>query len=388
MQIRSHAQKFFSKLEKQQKQLQAGLQPTISESRLKPAAAGGCRVPCTPLPGPLHEACTWLRLLAHVLRPPVCACQPLRPPPPPHHPPPLLPPSPPGGVPVDLEVPPPRPKRKSSKPYPHPLKVDGFSDIVNQASLRWPLASLVDMRAVCWGSEPHRARLPLKTTSGALRCAHRRPLFVPPWLPLQAGQLSLQALPDYAALVKSGGEVTDVTVAAVTAAASAAAAAAAAAVVAAAGKEIETKLQVRRLRAGWAACISGMRRTSACKGNRPAPQPRPMSGSAPQLPCPLPSSCLHVRSAMPRRPPTQACPPSVFPFYGLTPAMLRAMSNPATIQANIQVGRGVGMVVRVPHQRLHLTSCPRVVDAPGEACPKRVKRRPFASSQVVLTSYQ
>ena len=31
---------------------------------------------------------------------------------------------------------------------------------------------------------------------------------------LQAGQLSLQALPDYAALVKSGGEVTDVTVAA------------------------------------------------------------------------------------------------------------------------------------------------------------------------------
>ena len=32
----------------------------------------------------------------------------------------------------------------------------------------------------------------------------------------------------------------------------------------------------------------------------------------------------------------QACPPSVFPFYGLTPAMLRAMSNPATIQANIQ----------------------------------------------------
>lgn len=84
----------------------------------------------------------------------------------------------------------------------------------------------------------------------------------------------MQPLPDYAALVRSGGEVTDVTVAAVTAAASAAAAAAAAAVVAAAGKEIETKLQ--------------------------------------------------------------ACPPNVFPFYGLTPAMLRAMSNPATIQANIQ----------------------------------------------------
>lgn len=33
VQIRSHAQKFFSKLEKQQKQLQAGLQPTISERR-------------------------------------------------------------------------------------------------------------------------------------------------------------------------------------------------------------------------------------------------------------------------------------------------------------------------------------------------------------------
>lgn len=68
----------------------------------------------------------------------------------------------------------------------------------------------------------------------------------PLYHPVQAGQLSLQALPDYAALVQSGGEVTDVTVAAVTAAASAAAAAAAAAVVAAAGKEIETKLQV-----GW-----------------------------------------------------------------------------------------------------------------------------------------
>ena len=98
-------------------------------------------------------------------------------------------------MPVELAVPPPRPKRKSSKPYPR--KVEGFNDIVNQA-----------------------------------------------------GQLSLQALPDYAALVKSGGEVTDVTVAAVTAAASAAAAAAAAEVVAAAGKEIETKLQVGG-RAGW-----------------------------------------------------------------------------------------------------------------------------------------
>lgn len=35
-----------------------------------------------------------------------------------------------GGVPIDLEVPPPRPKRKAAKPYPR--KVDGFSDIVNQ----------------------------------------------------------------------------------------------------------------------------------------------------------------------------------------------------------------------------------------------------------------
>ncbi len=34
------------------------------------------------------------------------------------------------GVPTDLAVPPPRPKRKSAKPYPR--KVEGFSDIVNQ----------------------------------------------------------------------------------------------------------------------------------------------------------------------------------------------------------------------------------------------------------------
>lgn len=39
-------------------------------------------------------------------------------------------PAPAGGVPIDLEVPPPRPKRKAAKPYPR--KVDGFSDIVNQ----------------------------------------------------------------------------------------------------------------------------------------------------------------------------------------------------------------------------------------------------------------
>lgn len=79
--------------------------------------------------------------------------------------------------------------------------------------------------------------------------------------------------PDYAAALRSTGAMTDVTVAAVTAAASAAAAAAAAAVVAAAGKEIEAKLH--------------------------------------------------------------AAPPNVFPFYGMTPTMLRAMSNPATLQANI-----------------------------------------------------
>lgn len=82
-------------------------------------------------------------------------------------------------------------------------------------------------------------------------------------------------MPDYAALVQKGAQNSniDVTVAAVTAAASAAAAAAAAAVVAAAGKDVEDKLQSN--------------------------------------------------------------PPSVFPFYGLTPSMMRAMSNPAAIQANI-----------------------------------------------------
>ena len=39
VQIRSHAQKFFSKLEKQQKAVQAGLPPTVSESPLPPSAA-------------------------------------------------------------------------------------------------------------------------------------------------------------------------------------------------------------------------------------------------------------------------------------------------------------------------------------------------------------
>ncbi len=63
---------------------------------------------------------------------------------------------------------------------------------------------------------------------------------------LQASKFGFPLLPDYASLVRgSNGEVGDVTVAAVTAAASAAAAAAAAAVVAAAGREIETRLQVR-----------------------------------------------------------------------------------------------------------------------------------------------
>lgn len=191
--------------------------------------------------------------------------------------------------------------------------------------------------------------------------------------PLQAGQLTLQALPDYAALVKSGGEVTDVTVAAVTAAASAAAAAAAAAVVAAAGKEIETKLQVGktrgsvRVKRGPATCggaVWGVRwrrlcvrdnphgrgLTCACEarcvqwvrvsvvthpGHAPgllAQSSLPGLLSLPTLPAPAPPPIPTLQLSRH----LQACPPSVFPFYGLTPAMLRAMSNPATIQANIQ----------------------------------------------------
>ena len=88
-------------------------------------------------------------------------------------------------------------------------------------------------------------------------------------------------LPEYANVVKayqsgqpSQTSLPDITLAAVTAAASAAAAAAAAAVVAAAGKDIEERLQ--------------------------------------------------------------AAPPPSFPFYGLPPAVLRSMSNPAAIQASIQ----------------------------------------------------
>ena len=79
---------------------------------------------------------------------------------------------------------------------------------------------------------------------------------------------------DYTTVIKnSGGDPQDVTVAAVAAAASAAAAAAAAAVVAAAGKEIEERLQMD--------------------------------------------------------------PPAIFPFFGMSPSMLRAMSNPAHVQANM-----------------------------------------------------
>lgn len=157
VQIRSHAQKFFSKIEKQQRQLQSGI--------------------------------------------------------PPRHPP--------LEVPEDIEVPPPRPKRRCSVPYPRNNK---YNDDIDEKEERM---SLVDYAA-------------------AVR---------------QATGSGLQL---------SG----DITVAAVTAAASAAAAAAAAAVVAAAGREIEAKLQ--------------------------------------------------------------SAPPNVFPFFGMTPAMLRAMSNPATIQANIK----------------------------------------------------
>lgn len=156
VQIRSHAQKFFSKIEKQQKQLQQGLKP-----------------PNAPLE-----------------------------------------------VPVDIAIPPPRPKRRTAPTLP---RMDGsYGDLAGDAA-------------------------------------------------------ALASLPDYAAAVRNAAgapSIPDITVAAVTAAASAAAAAAAAAVVAAAGREIEAQLQLN--------------------------------------------------------------PPDVFPFCGLTPAMLRSMSNPAAIQANIQ----------------------------------------------------
>ena len=68
--------------------------------------------------------------------------------------------------------------------------------------------------------------------------------------PAQAGQLSLDMVPDYSAVL-AGGEANDITVAAVIAAASAAAAAAAAAVVAAAGKEVEHRLQACLAAGAW-----------------------------------------------------------------------------------------------------------------------------------------
>lgn len=101
VQIRSHAQKFFSKLEKQQKALQTGEEPALRECRLilsRPDAAP-----------PQH--CAW------------CPANPLRHPTSTFHA---------AGVPTDLAVPPPRPKRKSGKPYP---RKDGLNDRVNQASL-------------------------------------------------------------------------------------------------------------------------------------------------------------------------------------------------------------------------------------------------------------
>ncbi|GAB4819264.1 hypothetical protein N2152v2_006310 [Parachlorella kessleri] len=170
VQIRSHAQKFFSKVEKQKQALQQGLQPVAAD------------------------------------------------------------------VPTDLHIPPPRPKRKASKPYPRKTEEQGAaSEFASQGS-----------------------------------------------------KFGFPALPDYASLVRGGGEVGDVTVAAVTAAASAAAAAAAAAVVAAAGREIESRLQ--------------------------------------------------------------ATPPTGFPFYGLTPAMLRLMSNPSHIQEQVAA---TAAAAKQQHQQRH-----------------------------------
>lgn len=103
VQIRSHAQKFFSKLEKQQKQLQAGLQPTVSELRpcasplaaaARPAPASpASKNPCAMVDGALGRAlimpaqCALKPILARPClfrRQPGCALSPLAPHPFPH----------------------------------------------------------------------------------------------------------------------------------------------------------------------------------------------------------------------------------------------------------------------------------------------------------------
>lgn len=67
VQIRSHAQKFFSKLEKQQKAVQAGLAPTIGERlgscRLAMLLSSSCCMPAAPGLGALRRdtmACCWV----------------------------------------------------------------------------------------------------------------------------------------------------------------------------------------------------------------------------------------------------------------------------------------------------------------------------------------
>jgi hypothetical protein len=221
VQIRSHAQKFFSKIEKHKQQAEE---------------AG--RV----VQGPTGDPS--LLLLLHVVAAVRLAwehaqCPPSHPHPlrfcdhtPSKHP--VL------QVPVDLQIPPPRPKRRAGRPYPRTPRDEGAAALGGGGA----------------------------AAAAAAAAAHTHRIHRPDILSFQ------QALPDYAAAAHGGEVEVDITVAAVTAAASAAAAAAAAAVVAAAGRDVECRLQ--------------------------------------------------------------AAPPPVFPFYGLTPAMLRAMSNPATIQANIQ----------------------------------------------------
>lgn len=109
-------------------------------------------------------------------------------------------------MPIDLHIPPPRPKRKAVKPYPRKV-----------------------------GAAPSGTAAAGAADEGAAPSSE---------FASQASKFGFPVLPDYASLVRGGADLGDVTVAAVTAAASAAAAAAAAAVVAAAGREIESRLQV------------------------------------------------------------------------------------------------------------------------------------------------
>lgn len=77
---------------------------------------------------------------------------------------------------------------------------------------------------------------------------------------------------------------------------------------------------------------------------------------------------------------TQACPPSVFPFYGLTPAMLRAMSNPATIQV-----RALPVPAAACCLLMQLCCVPALHTAPAhrlrQACPSTGAKQPCGGLQ-------